>query len=78
MYHIKIEDLETGKVVADGDTDCVIASIHLPAESDVQNVAAVCATAPTVMDVSTNLLGLNRNVMNTLLDDMLKEVTHHE
>lgn len=74
MYHIKIENLETGTVEVDTNTNCIIASINLPDEGQVQNVAATCAPAATILEVSGNLLGHNRKVMDTLLIDILKEV----
>lgn len=78
MYHIKIEDLETGKVEVDTTSGCIIASINLPDEHKVHNIACLDASAATIMKVSENLMGLNRRVMTTLLDDMLKEVTTNE
>lgn len=44
MFHIKIEDLNTGKVCADVTTDCIIAAINQPIIGATQSIA--CITAP--------------------------------
>lgn len=43
MYHIKIEDLETGKVLEDSTSDCIIAVINQPIIRNMKSITCISA-----------------------------------
>lgn len=70
MYKIKIEDLKTGTVEIEIESDCILAVINLPKENAAQNFAASRAPAAVIMNVATNAVELSRKAVSAITADL--------
>lgn len=76
MYKIKIEDLKTGTVEVDTESDCIIAVINLPGEGAAQNFSASCATASVVLNVADSAVELSKKTVGSVVDSMFGGDNH--
>lgn len=67
MYKIKIEDTETGKVLVDEESNCIICVNYLPDENSAHCIAVVeQADGDTIYRVLKSTKDLCRNVKKQL------------